>query len=52
VGENDILAIAVPRSEKFCELAKRWRKAPLIERLGIRILTVGQDGEVDGYAAA
>lgn len=48
VAPDDILAVAVPRSPKFSELAERWREAPLIQRFGIRILTVGRDGKVEG----
>lgn len=48
IGENDILAVAVPYSPKFEELAVRWRKAPLIKRFGIRILTVDRNGNVFG----
>jgi hypothetical protein len=48
VGENDLLAVAVPESPKFTELAGRWRRAPLIDRFGICILTVGRDGIVQG----
>lgn len=49
VGDQDILAVAVPSSEKFAELASRWRQAPLVKRLRIRILTVDRRGNVDGY---
>lgn len=45
---NDLLAVAVPDSPKFRELITRWRRAPLIQRLGIRLLTVHRDGSVDG----
>jgi len=48
VNDDDMLAVAVPESPKFQELATRWREAPLIKKLGIKILTVGQDGSVDG----
>lgn len=48
VNDGDILAVAVPRSLKFEELARRWREAPLIKKFGIRIVTVGQDGRVEG----
>ena len=48
VGNADILAIAVPHSPKFAELAERWRHAPLITRFGIRILTVDRGGTVHG----
>ena len=48
VATDDILAIAVPKSPKFQELAARWRRAPLIERFGIRILTVDRNNRVEG----
>jgi len=48
VGSGDVLGVAVPRSPKFSELARRWRAAPLIQRLGLLILLVGRDGGVDG----
>lgn len=48
VSSEDLLAIAVPRSKKFEELASRWRRAPLIARLGICLLTVSREGEVSG----
>lgn len=48
VGDDDVLAVAVPQSKKFEELTQRWRRAPLVKRLGIRILTVGKDGSVAG----
>jgi hypothetical protein len=48
VGPNDLLAVAVPCSPKFAELAARWRAAPLVQRVGIQILTVARDGHVDG----
>ncbi len=51
VGENDILAVAVPHSEKFEELATRWREAPLIKKFGIRILTIDRNGNVHGFPA-
>jgi hypothetical protein len=52
VREGDVLAVAVPHSDKFAELADRWRKAPLVRRFGIRILTVSKDGSVDGFEGA
>ncbi|MFH1235605.1 MAG: hypothetical protein V1685_01555 [Parcubacteria group bacterium] len=52
VDENDILAVAVPKSEKFESLAMRWREAPLIRKAGIRILTVARDGTVNGLETA
>jgi hypothetical protein len=46
---DDLLAVAVPDSEKFRELAGRWRRAPLVARLGIQVLTVGRDGSLNGF---
>jgi len=48
VGERDLLAVAVPNSPKFEELARRWREAPLIKRFGILVLTVKRDNQVLG----
>lgn len=48
VSKSDLLAVGVPSSAKFNELARRWREAPLIRRFGIQILTVSRDGSVDG----
>jgi len=44
-----VLAVAVPSSPKFEELATLWRQAPLIRRAGIQLLTVAQDGLVTGW---
>ena len=49
VSDRDILAVAVPYSVKFNELAERWRRAPLIKRFGIHILTVDSSGSVLGF---
>lgn len=49
VQPSDVLAVAVPHSAKFSDLASEWRKAPLIKKFGIRILTVNQAGEVYGF---
>jgi len=49
VGDTDILAVAVPFSDRFDALAKRWREAPLIQKFGIRILTVNRENKVDGF---
>lgn len=48
VSVEDVLAIAIPHSNKFNELALRWRKAPLIKQLGIRILTVDRENRIYG----
>jgi hypothetical protein len=49
VGARDILAVAVPDSPKFRELASRWRHAPLVKRFGIQIITVSRDGSIAGF---
>lgn len=48
VPANAVLAVAVPHGERFVKLADRWRRAPLVARLGIHIVTVGVDGTVHG----
>jgi len=50
VGDQDILAVAVPHSDRFAELASRWRQAPLVKRFGIQILTVDREGNVAGFS--
>jgi hypothetical protein len=49
IGDGDVLAVAVPPGERFVELAARWRRAPLVRRFGIQILTVSSDGNVSGF---
>lgn len=49
VPPNAHLAVAVPDGERFRKLAARWRVAPLVQRVGIRILTVSPDGDVAGW---
>lgn len=48
ISENDLLSIAVPDSEKFEKLASKWRKAPLIRKLGLHILLVNRSGNING----
>jgi len=48
VNDKDILAVAVPYSDKFEVLAKRWREAPLIQKIGMHILTVDRKNKVNG----
>lgn len=45
---GDILAVVVPRSKRFRELAVRWRAAEGGKRAQLRILTVDRAGMVDG----
>lgn len=49
-GAQDLLAVAVPHSDKFNALAKEWRERPLLKKLGIRILTVGRDNSISGLS--
>jgi hypothetical protein len=49
VNPNDYLAVAVPFSHKFAELAERWRDTPLMQRCGIDILLVSPSGVVYGF---
>jgi hypothetical protein len=51
VEATDVFAVAVPHSPKFADLATRWRTAPLLNRIGIRILTVDRAGLVYGLDA-
>lgn len=49
LGDNgDVLAVAVPKSKKFEDLAGRWRNAPLVRASEILILTVDRKNEVEG----
>lgn len=48
-GPRDILAVAVPKTDKFESLAAQWRERPLIKKAGIYILTVGRDNSVEGF---
>ncbi len=47
-GKSDILAVAVPSSPKFNDLAFQWRERPLMKLSGIHIVTVGRDGVLRG----
>ena len=47
-GENDILAVAVPYSEKFESLAQQWRVRPLMKKVAVRILTIDRNNQVRG----
>lgn len=48
ISETDVLAVAVPHSPKFSELAARWRDAPLVRRAKIQIVTVDRRDQVHG----
>lgn len=47
-AKTDILAVAVPKSSKFSDLALQWRERPLIKLSGIHIVTVVRNGELEG----
>lgn len=49
IPNNAMLAVAVPHGDRFLTLTERWRKAPLLLRTGIRLLTVSPTGEVNGW---
>lgn len=49
IADNAVLGVAVPHGERFVKLAARWRKAPLVVRSGMRLLTVSPTGDVDGW---
>lgn len=46
--DNDILAVAVPESTKFLELADQWRNRPLMKLAGINIITVNRKNQIKG----
>ncbi|PZP30316.1 hypothetical protein FJD32_004245 [Shewanella sp. LC6] len=48
--QTDVLAVAVPKSEKFDALAELWRVRPLMKSTGIHILTIGRDNSVSGLS--
>ncbi|MCX5870024.1 MAG: hypothetical protein NTY00_05165 [Deltaproteobacteria bacterium] len=45
---NDLLAVAVPHSEKFADLANQWRNRPLMKNADIHIITVRRDNSITG----
>lgn len=45
---NDVLAVAVPYSDKFSALATRWRQAPLMVNAGIHIVTIDRNDVIRG----
>ena len=45
---RDLLAVAVPHSDKFASLAKQWRQRPLMLSAEIYIITVGRDNSITG----
>ncbi|HEY1059492.1 MAG TPA: hypothetical protein VGE55_12250 [Limnobacter sp.] len=48
--QSDILAVAVPKSEKFDALAEQWRDRPLMKSNGLHIITVGRDNSISGLS--
>jgi hypothetical protein len=51
-GASDVLAIAVPSSEKFEALTAVWRSRPLIVRAGIHLVTVDRQNTIRGLEVA
>lgn len=48
VNDEDILAVAVPESAKFSDLAVKWRSRPLMQRADIHIITVDRNNKITG----
>ncbi len=48
VKANDVLAVAVPHSEKFAGLAAQWRVRPLMKKAGIHIATIDRSNTIRG----
>lgn len=46
--DDDILAVAVPESVKFLDLAVQWRDRPLMKHAGIHIITVNRKNQITG----
>ncbi len=47
-NDDDILAVAVPESEKFLSLASQWRDRPLMRHAGMHIITVNRSNQISG----
>jgi hypothetical protein len=47
-SDNDILAVAVPESDKFNDLARQWRTRPLMKSSNIHIVTVSRENMIMG----
>lgn len=45
---EDVLAVAVPHSERTERLTNAWREAPRVKNAGIQLVTVDRDGGVHG----
>jgi hypothetical protein len=45
---NDILAVVVPHSEKFADLASQWRERPLMKNANIHIATIDRSNTIKG----
>lgn len=45
---EDVLAVAVPHSERTERLMHAWREAPRVKNAGIQLVTVDRDGGVHG----
>jgi len=48
VTDFDLLGVAIPHSPKFMELCDRWADAPLMRRVGIKLIRIHRNGDVDG----
>ncbi|HVT38388.1 MAG TPA: hypothetical protein VHE78_05065 [Gemmatimonadaceae bacterium] len=48
VLKADVLAVAMPRSKRFRQLALQWRDAPRLVAAGLRLVWVDRAGNVEG----
>lgn len=47
-NNDDILAVVVPESVKFLDLAAQWRVRPLMKHANIHIITVNRSNQITG----
>jgi hypothetical protein len=47
---NDVIAVAVPRSQRFRALASKFRELPLVRAAGLLVVTVDRAGCVEGLS--
>jgi hypothetical protein len=47
-NDDDILAVAVPESAKFLDLAVQWGARPLMQHAGIHVITVNRKNQITG----
>lgn len=50
--DDDVLLAAVPDTDAYRHLTKKWRELPAVRRAGLHIVLVGRDGTVEGMPQA